>query len=369
MKFTILQPVLLKSINQVSRIVGSRTTLPVLSNILIKASKGKVLFSSTDLEVAITAHAVCKVEADGEITVPARLFSDFIANNNDQSIDFELLKNNQLKLKSDHYQASIAGISAEEFPTIPTLPKELYCSIAKDDLIDAIKKVVSASASDETRPVLAGVYFDFKGKLLTLAATDSYRLAEYKLDLEKEVEEKKFIVPTRTMTEVLRLISNLGEETNIGLSSTENQVAFKIGETEVVSRLIEGAYPNYAQIIPASSKIKISADLGSFSKAVKISALFAKNISNNIQIEAKSGKLLISSINSEIGESKADVDAKITGGDLKIVFNARYIIDILSVISGDTLELSFNDEMSPGVVRIPETPNYLYIIMPLRVND
>jgi len=369
MKFTVMQPLLLKAINQVSRIVGSRTTLPVLSNILIKAGKGKILFSSTDLEVAITSTLSGKVEAEGDITVPARLFSDFVANNNDESIEFNLAKNNQLGLKSTHFEANISGISAEEFPTIPSTTKDQFMSIPKDNLTDAIKKVVFASAIDETRPVLAGVLFEFKGKTLTLAATDSYRLAEYKLEMTEKSEEKKFIVPTRTMTEVLRLISATTEENDIKISSTENQIAFRIAETEVVSRLIEGAYPNYAQIIPESSKITVSAGLDEFSKAVKMSALFARNLSNNIQIESNQGKLIISSINSEIGESKSTVEAEISGGDIKIVFNSRYFIDMLPVLSGDKIHLGFNDEMSPGLIGTPGQKHYVYIVMPLKIKE
>lgn len=235
MHFTVLQANFSKALNQVSRVVGARTTLPVLNNILISAKKGKIILSATDLEVAVTALAIGKIEEEGELTVPARLLTDFVSNNRDESVEFST-KNTTLTLKSEHFKVNINGISAEEFPTVPELPKELFCEINKEDFADAIKKTIIATANDETRPVLAGIYFQFDSNRLTLAATDSYRLAEKKIKLGDSVDEKKFIVPARTMNEVLRLISNNDELQNILISSTENQICFKLNETEIISR-------------------------------------------------------------------------------------------------------------------------------------
>jgi len=367
MKFTALQSNFAKSLNQVGRVVGTRTTLPVLGNILISAKKGKIRLSATDLEVAITSQATGKVEEDGELTVPARMLSDFITNNRDESINFET-KNTTLHLKSEHFEANINGISAEEFPSIPSLPKELFCDIAKDDFSDAIKKVLIAPANDETRPVLAGVYFQFKDKILTLAATDSYRLAEKKIELGESVEEKKIIVPARTMNEVLRLISSENVP-KIAISSTENQISFKIGETEVVSRLIEGAYPNYSQIIPTSSKIKVIADSAELVSAVKMSALFAKNSANNIRVETVKDSLIIKTIASETGDSTSKINCEISGGNIKVAFNARYLLDVLQVLSDSKVILEFNDDASAGVVRSEKDKEYTYIVMPLKIDE
>ena len=243
MKFKVLQSNFQQALNQVNRVVGARTTLPVLSNVLIDAEKGKIKLSATDLEIAVTAQTSGKIEEEGKLTIPARLLADFVLNNNDDSIEFET-ESNKLHLKSTHYSANINGVSAEEFPTIPSLPKEKYCTIKRSDFVESLRKVLIAPANDETRPVLAGIYFQFEKNLLTLAATDSYRLAEKKLELDKEVENKTFIVPARTMMEVLRLASGAESLENVSISSTENQISFIIGDTQVVSRLIEGAYPN-----------------------------------------------------------------------------------------------------------------------------
>lgn len=368
MKFKVIQSNFAKALNQVSRVVGSRTTLPVLSNVLVIAEKGKIKLAATDLEVAITTQTMGKIEEEGSLTVPSRLLSEFILNNNDESIEFVSVENS-LKLKSDRYEANINGISAEEFPTIPLLPKELFCSIKKEDFINAIKKVIIAPANDETRPVLAGIYFKFEGKELTLASTDSYRLCEKKVELEKSVEEKKFIVPARTMSEVLRLVSGAEDAKDVSISSTDNQVQFKIGETEVVSRLIEGAFPNYSQIVPTDSKVKVSAKYADFSSAIKMTALFARNSANNIRIKVSKEELSISTMASETGDAKSKVPAEVSGGELEIAFNVKYISDVLPVIQSDKILLEFNDSSTAGLIKSDQDPNFIYIIMPLKLDN
>lgn len=371
MKFTVLQGNFAKALGQVSRIVGSRTTLPVLGNVLIIAEKGKIKLSATDLEVAVTSIALGKIDEDGQLTVPARLLSDFISNNNDESIVFETKADseNVLNLKSDHYKATITGISAEEFPTIPLLPTENIIKIKNADLSDAIKKVIIAPANDETRPVLAGIYFQFNGKSLTLAATDSFRLAEKKMEFEEDAGEKKFIVPGRTMTEVLRLMLGMEPEKPIEISSTENQIAFKIGDTEVVSRLIEGAFPNYTQIIPASSKIKVSMKHKDFVSAVKMSSLFAKNAANNIRIHVTKDEVSIASMASPAGEATSKISAETSGGELTIAFNARYVLDVLAVNDGEKVILELNDDATAGLIKSEKDEGYIYIVMPLKLDQ
>lgn len=368
MKFQVLQANFVKALNQTGRIVSNRTTLPVLSNILISAEKSKIRLSATDLEVAITAYTSGKVEEEGKLTIPARLLTDFITNNHDETIVFSTPKENIVNMKSERFEANINGISAEEYPTIPEVPTENECKLNSKDFSEAIKKVVIAPAMDETRPVLAGIFFQFNGKTLTLAATDSFRLAEKKLVLDQKLEEKKFIVPVRTMTEVLRLVSLCNQET-ITLSFTENQVAFKIGESEIVSRLIEGAFPNYAQIIPSSTKINIVVDREELVGAVKMSALFSKNSSNNIRIKAKKGILTVASAATETGESTSKINAEVTGDGGEIAFNAKYILDVLQVLESDKVILEFNDEASAGVIRTEKDKEYIYIAMPLRVDS
>lgn len=367
MKVTILQSNFAKSLNQVSKVVGSRTTLPVLSNILISVKKGKLRFSATDLEVGVTTGTIGKIEEEGEITLPARLLQDFVLNNKDESIEL-IVDGTTAKLKSERYEAVIQGISAEEFPTVPEAPSEFLITLDKKLFSESLKKVLMAPATDETRPVLAGVYFQFDGKKLVLAATDSYRLAEKTIDLDKEVEPNKIIVPARTMNEILRVLSANEAAAEISLAASESQVSFKVADTYVVSRLIEGAFPNYSQIIPSSFKVTANAKLSELVSAVKMSSLFAKDsANNNLKVSIEKDKVIVSSAASQAGSSKSTVAAATEGDKIEIAFNARYLLDVLNVLNDDQVDLKFNDNTSAGVVASKKDKDYVYIIMPLKV--
>lgn len=374
MKATVLQANFAHALNLISRIVSTRTTLPVLGNILIEASKGKLVFSATDLEIAVSAESAGKVDEEGKITIPARLLIDFVVNNNDENISLSL-KDLTLTLKSTKYQANIKGISSEEFPTIPVPPKEKFCSLKSEDLLDALRKVVMATANDETRPVLAGVYMKFDGKFLTMAATDSYRLAEKKLEISEVSEKKDIIIPARAMNELLRILSGEKSE-SVDMIVDENQVFFLIGSVQIVSRLIEGSFPPYEQIIPKEEKISVKCNLSETLSALKMSAIFAKDIANNIKFKidpspkgAEAGKLLISSTAKEIGDTTSEVKADIKGEGIEIAFNARYLLDVLNILPGDEVNMTFNDDASPCIIRTEKDKSYTYLVMPLKIDN
>lgn len=365
MKATILQKNFAKALNAVSRIVATRTTLPVLGNILISVEKGKITFGATDLEVGISVEVPGKIESEGKITIPARLLSDFVLNNNDENIAVKQT-DLTLNLKSDRFEANIKGIDADEFPTIPEATASEFCKIKSADLSTALKKVIIAAANDETRPVLAGVYFKYDKKTLTLAATDSYRLAEARIDLAQEIEAKEVIVPLRTMNELNRLLTSYVGEVSIILD--ENQVFFLLGDVKIVSRLIEGSFPNYNQIIPTSSKITVKVSLIEAVQAIKMSALFSKDIANNIKIILKGKDLTIKSADSEAGNTTSQIKCEASGGEIEVAFNARYLLDALGVLEGEEVIFNFNDEMSPGVIKSEKDKDYLYLAMPLKLD-
>jgi len=368
MKATILQKNFSKALNSVGRIVGTRTTLPVLANVLISAEKGKLLLAATDLEVAVTTDVVGKIESDGKITVPARVLTDFVVNNSDENIEIELKDKLTLHLRSEHYEANIKGIDAEEFPTIPKLDKGEVCKIKADEYGEALQRVVMASANDDTRPVLAGVYMNFDGKNLTMAATDSYRLAETKTSLPEKVESRELIVPSRTMNEVSRLIGSTEGATDIVIKADENQICFILGKVEIISRLIEGSFPNYSQIIPTDSKIEVVANHSDLTSAIKMSALFAKDIANNIKIKVSKSGVVIKSASEQTGDTTSKLSANISGGEIEIAFNARYMLDVLAVLPEGEIRLLFNDESSPGVIQSDKAKDYIYLVMPLKID-
>lgn len=367
MKTTILQPNFAKAINVVSRVVGTRTTLPVLGNVLIVADKGKIKLSATDLEVAVTTQIIGKIEEDGKITVPARLLADFVLNNNDDQIELKQT-DTKVDLKSDRFEASIQGIDADEFPTIPDMDKEAFCEISSKDLIETLKKVTMAAANDETRPVLAGILIKFEGKTVTFAATDSYRLAERKITLDEDVAKKDIIVPVRTMNELLRILSSEMVE-KVKLVVEENQVSFVVNNTQIVSRLIEGNFPNYEQIIPKTSKITVRAAMSETLSAIKMSSLFAKDMANNIKIICNKDGMTVKSAATQSGSTTSHVKADVKGGEIEVSFNARYLMDVMSVLTDEDVVFNFNDDASAGVIKSEKDKEYIYLVMPLRTDN
>lgn len=364
MKAVVMQSNFAHVLSLVSRIVSARSTLPVLGNILIDISGGKLIISSTDLEIAMSAETTGKVLSDGKITIPARLLIDFVTENSDQNITITL-NDLTLNLKSNHYEANIKGIVAEEFPTIPKAPKEKFCAIKSDDLKDALKKVSMACATDDTRPVLAGVYIKFDGKNITFVATDSYRLAEKKIEQNIELEKKEIIVPSRAINELLRLLSNEKSE-KVDIILDENQIFFLIGNVQIVSRLIDGAFPPYEQIIPKEAKILVKTTLIEMISAIKMSAIFARDIANNIKFKVSKDTLTISSIAKEVGDTHSEVKATVTGGEVLVAFNARYLLDVLTILPGDEVIMSFNDDSSAVMIKTNNDDSYTYLVMPLK---
>lgn len=367
MKLSCTQENLAKGLSIVSRSVGTRATLPVLNNILLQTDKGRLKLSATDLEIGIHTWIGAKVEMEGGITVPARLLQDYVNNNTDKTITLEL-NESTLKLESDRFKANINGIEASEFPLIPEVKKSVEIEVNTGELSSAIGKTVVATALDESRPVLAGVYFYNKDGVMKIVATDSYRLAEYSLTLiKKDIKEFKFIVPQRTMAELGRILANSGEKAII--TPGENQVEFLMQDTILVSRLIEGSFPDYEQIIPKESKTTIEVSTSEFNNAIKMASLFARESANNIKLKITAPeKIEILATSSHIGDNISTVTGNIKGDSLEIAFNAKFFLDCLAVINSEKITLDMLSNVSPGIIRGKEA-NYLYVIMPLRIDE
>lgn len=370
MKTTCTQENLSKGLSIISRVATSRATLPILANILIKTDKGRIRLAATDLEIGITTWINAKVDQEGGLTVPSRTINDFISANNDQTIDFNVTDTN-LHIKSDHYEANIKGIDINEYPLIPEIKDQEICQIPADKFKEAIARTAFAASTDETRPVLNGVNFRFSKDSLKLVATDSYRLAETTVSDVKLINPHgDIIVPTRTIIELGRIIQSSDEIVKIFL--TDSQISFVFGATEVISRLVEGNFPVYEQIIPRSSQTKAYLKTSELLSALKMSSLFAKESANNVKIRVVGQSLQITAVSPQLGDSTSNIAAKIEGGDLEIAFNARYILDALNIVATDEVKLELNEinpakERKPSVLRPIDNENYLYIIMPLDV--
>ncbi len=367
MKITCTQENLARALAIVGHSVATRATLPVLSNILITAKNGRIKLTSTDLEIGVSTWVGGQVENEGALTVPARLLVDFVTNNKDPKIDL-VAKETTLNLKSDHFEANIKGIDALEFPAIPEVKDQNLIQIKAKDFVEAAKQTLIAPATDDTRPVLAGVLFSFKDSSLKMVATDSYRLAEKKLLLEKKVEPAEVIIPAGSLNEVLRIIGS-APLSDIAVSINENQVLFVVGDTQIVSRLIEGSFPAYEQIIPQAPKTAITVDTEEMIGVVRMAALFAKESANNIKLEFQKGRLLAKSVSAQIGDNISTMPAEVSGPELEIAFNAKYLLDFLSAVGEKNVRIGITDRFSAGILKPGKATDYIYIIMPLRVEE
>jgi len=365
MKIECTQDKLSRALAVVSHAVGTRTTLPVLANIMLKTENGRLRLSATNLEIGVSTFVVGKVDDEGDITLPARILQEFVTTNSDATITIST-KDSDAILKSQHYKATIKGIPASEFPTIPQVSPEFEAEVNGSKFKQALAQTIYAAALDETRPVLAGVLMRVSGNEMKLAATDSYRLAEKTMPLDKKVEKSiEVVIPARTMLELARLIDDGDGVLNIKIG--ENQIAFSIGDNYLVSRIIEGAYPDYEQIIPKESPITALVKKGELANAMKMSALFARDTANNIKLKFAGKELEVLAESPQLGENHSTMPADIKGGELDISFNAKYILDGLPVIEGEEIEISLVGKLNPCVIKSPNDKTFVYIVMPLRV--
>lgn len=368
MKVLCTQENLNRGLNIISRVVANPKTLPVLNNILLSCEKGQLKMSATNLEIGINITVGAKIEKEGSITVPARVFSDFIANIRDKNISLEKEEMN-IKVESENFSAKIAGADPGEFPVIPIIEKGDRIKLPAKKIEESVAKIVIACAIDESRPVLSGVYFNFTDDKLKLVSTDSYRLAEITLGFEKKAKFNNFIIPSKTIQEIARIISlkDFKKDSDIELLIAENQVQFLLdSDTEVTSRLIEGSFPNYEQIIPSEPTTEALVDKEAFLAGIKSTNPFSQTSANNVRLVVGKDQVELFASATQIGDSRAKVKADIKGGKLEIAFNARFIMDVLNVLSGDKIYLGLTEKLAPAIISDPKQKDYIYIIMPLR---
>lgn len=362
MKLQVTQANLSRALNTVARVASTRGTLPILANVLIKTDNKRLSISATNLDIAITQYLGTKIESDGAITVPARLMQDLVSNLPDSVINLEL-EDNKLHISTDKHKSSINGVSAEDFPVMPAISDEVSWSCPAQEFKKALSQVVFAASNDDARPVLTGVYFHTKADDVVVAATDSYRLAE--VSLGKTNNNQNFLVPSSATSDLLRIISDTDKE--VIISHDDQQVMFKVSDTVLVARLIEGNYPDYQKLIPTKFSTVAKLSKSDFVNITKVSSLFARESAGSITIRVdKQGKSVsINAVASQLGENTATADAEATS-DGEVTLNSRYLIEALSVFSGDDIEFCFNGKLEPCILRSPSEPSYTHLIMPLR---
>ncbi len=368
MKFISLQNNLKKGLNIVGNVSIKNINLPILNNILIKTYKNnEVELISTNLEIGITYKFRSKVEKEGEFTVESKIIHDYINLLPGEKVFIER-KNNELLVKCDNYKTKIKGESSKEFPLIPSIKKDKYCLIDLISFKNILTKVAFSASIGDNRPELSGVLFDFKNNNLTLAATDSYRLAEKTIDVkENTLNNKKVIIPIKTIQELLRILGNLNNnEKEIKISLSENQILFDFNSINIISRLINGNYPDYKQIIPNKYITEVELNKEDLIRAIKASSLFTKTGINDIMIIINNKEITINSSSGQSGETNINLPATIKGEKNDITVNYRYLLDGLNNLSSDIVVLKLIDSQTPCLLKNKNDENYLYIIMPIR---
>lgn len=381
MKFSCTQENLYQGLQVVGHATSKNNSLPILNNVLLKIENKELKLFSTNLEIAVSVIVRAKIEEDGEITAPAKLLLEYISVCPQGRIDVELV-GSDIKVKTQNDTTLIKGVASQDFPLVPTINKTTSHGLGVQNFKQALQKVMFAVSKNEARPELCGVFMDFnstKEGVLTLAATDSYRLAEKKIPLlgnfgEKEYtkEFQKVIVPGKTIQEVLRVVSLFHEdETQIPLeiSIQDNQIMFSYGTVEIYSRLLEGKYPDYTQIIPHQFKTTAQIQVSEWIKRIKAASLFSNIGVQGVECEFFGGneqKVVISSVSGQTGEHTSLVLSRVEGEGNKITLNYRYLLDGLMNLLVEEAELCVVSSESPCVLRSKGAEDYLYIIMPIR---
>lgn len=365
MELIVTQENFARALSAVGRVASTKTQLPILSNILLRTDGNRLLVAATNLEVATTQYIGAKIVKPGAITVPARLISEFVSSLPKDSIELKVVNNN-IHLKSGNYTSVINGVIADDFPELPTINEKssISYSINIEDFKQAVSQTIITASSDSTRPVLTGVYWhSFEGQLY-LAATDGYRLSERRL--VETTSEVSAIIPVQTLQEVLRTI--VEDSDTVDILFDETQVRFRINEAEIISRLVDGNFPDYRQLIPKQSDINAVVNKQEFVRVTKIAGLFARESGGSVTLTVDADKKAVSlhSIASEMGENTSELTAEVTSSG-QITLNSRYLSEALSVIDDETIELSFSGKLSPCILKsTKKDTNYYHVIMPLK---
>ena len=375
MKVSCLQENLAKGLSIVGRAVSPRSTLPILSHVLLSTDEGRLRLSATNLEIGINCWIGARVEEEGAIAVPARTLIDLVNALPPDRVDMEgVVRTMTLNLRCGRSEANIKGMDAVEFPPIPVPEGEGGVHLDPDLLRTAIAQVAFAAATDEARPILTGVLVRFQEDRLTLAAADGYRLSVRTATLPEPVGEPfSVIVPARAMTELGRICADQEEPVFITVTPDQNRILFQLKDVVLTSQLIPGNFPDYQQIIPRDRNTRTVVETTELLKACRTAQIFARDGAHIVQFhihpgtELEPGRMVVSATSAETGDDVTQLDASVEGEPVEIAFNVRYMIDVLSVISAPQVALDTTSSSSPGVIRPVGEEDFVYVVMPMHL--
>ncbi|VGO22166.1 DNA polymerase III subunit beta [Pontiella sulfatireligans] len=364
MKFSIEKDQILEALQKVQSIVGQRTTLPILSNVLLEAGNGKLTLTTTDMEVSVRTSIEADIDEEGSTTLPARRFFSICRDLPSHQVDIGVSNEDVATIISGSYNCKLEGLSKNDFPPMPTFEESYSYTLKRDAFKDILQKTSYAASTDESRAILNGSLMAFRDNKLTTVCTDGRRLAlvEQEIDMPEEAEVD-IVVPTKTVSELIKTLEGEGEAT---IKTSATQVAFEFGNIFIISKLIDGTYPNYRQVIPSQCEERIAIDREMLASAVRRVSLMLDDQAASVKVKITENRLELITSSPEIGESNESVPVKYSGKDITIAFNPGFLLAPLKHLDSDEVFLELSDELSPGVIKT-NVP-FLYVIMPIRVN-
>jgi len=389
MKFSCQTTDLLRALHLVTRAISNQQALPILGNVLLEVEGKRCTISATDLELSIVTQFEANIENEGVITIPAKAILNFAQYNSDAEVLLETSEGTQLKCTSKHAKTLIAGESASEYPTIAATKKEENFTLDATPLLDALHMVTFASARSSLRPVLSGVYLRAEKGNLIFVATDSYRLSEYRIPLNSGNGDISCIIPTKVLEELKTILGSYKEEgggkeeksggdkgkkkqaanESVGVALSNQQIEVSVGDTRLLSRLIEGKFPDYQQIIPKEAKTIVALSTKELLTVVKRMHYFAKETNNNLTFQFSDNKVHIITPQTQIGRDEATLETTLEGEQNKIALSSSYLLDFLSHVDDEQVQAHVTDSMHPAVFRVPSNKQLLHLVMPLRLQE
>lgn len=349
----------------VGRIISPNNTLPILNNLLLKTENGQLKISSTNLEIGITTQVRCKIETDGEATVYAKTFSELVSNLPNTNITLNA-ENGEMKVETENYHTIIKTLPAEEFPQIPQIEERNQLSLPAQEFKGALDQVSFAASTNQTQPEISGVMLNVQNTELKVVATDRYRLAEKKVFLDKQAGfEQQVVLPQKTAQEISRVIGSQADSLQISLNPT--QAGFIIGQTTVISRLVDGQYPDYGQIIPTQFNAQVTVQRKALVNALRAGGIFSQNSSSvSLVFSKESSNLVLTSESADLGKSKVEVQAEIEGESGNLLLNFHYLLDSLNAIDKERVVIKIIDDNSPAILLPEGDASYIYLVMPIK---
>jgi len=369
MNLSISKEQIINGLQAVQNVVSTRTTLPILSNVLLRAEGGRLEFTATDLDVTIASSVEAKIARPGATTEPVKKLFGIVRELTNLEIDIEVDEKNVCSIHSGPSDYKIHGLSADEFPPLPLFKEEKKVVLPQQTVKAMMKKTSFAASTDESRYVLNGIYISLKDHKMTMVATDGRRLALVDEDVDvSEASQGEFIVPTKAVNELNRLLLESGE---VEIRYAENQAAFTLKDDKgssilIVTKLIEGNYPNYRQVIPSETKERVAVGREEFLHALRRAEIMTSEKSNSVKMNFGKNRLEITANSPEVGEAKESIAINYKGKEMAIAFNPKYMIDPLNALPNDEVFVELIDELSPGVLKI--NGPFLYVVMPMRLS-